>query len=144
MKILGIHFFRRNRAQENWGSRMKVVQAKVARWNSRGLSLWCRLEVDLLPSLSDLAYVFPVPFWYCRNLEKLFFSFLWSNSVKMVARTQMYHHLKKGGRGVPCIPLKMRTLFSYFSAGLVALTLEHKARVFAQFWLAFPIRSMIP
>jgi len=147
MKILGIRFFKGNSAQENWGARLKVVQAKVAKWNSRGLSLWGRLEVvraDLLPSLNYLAYIYPVPFWYGRKLEKLFFSFLWRNSVEMVARTQMYRHLREGGRGVPCIPLKMEALFSAFSAGLVALTLEHKVRVLAQFWLAFPMRSIIP
>lgn len=147
MKILGIRFFRRNSAQENWGARFKVVQAKVARWNARGLSLWGRLEVvkaDLLPSLNHLAYIFPIPFWYGRKLERLVFSFLWRNGTELVARTHMYRHLKEGGRGVPCIPLKMEALFSSFAAGLVPQTVVHKAGCLARFWLGFPLRSMIP
>lgn len=35
--------------------------SKIVRWNSRGLSLWGRLEVvkaDLLPSLNYLAFKF--------------------------------------------------------------------------------------
>ncbi len=68
-----------------------------------------RLEVvraDLLLSLNYLAYIFPVPFWYGRKLERAGFSFLWKNGTEMVARSQMYCHMKEGGRGVPCIPLK--------------------------------------
>lgn len=44
------------------------------------------VKADLLPSLHYLAYVFPVPFWFGRMLEKLVFSFLWKNSTEMVAR----------------------------------------------------------
>lgn len=146
MKILGVRFFRRNSAHENWEARLKVVQAKVVRWNSRGLSLWGRVEVvraDLLPSLNYLAYIFPVPFWCGRKLERLVFSFIWRNGAEMVARTQMFRHRREGGRGVPCIPLKMEALFSSFAVGLVARNTEHKARFLAQFWLAFSLRSMI-
>lgn len=70
---------------------MTVVHAKIVKWSSRGLSLWGRLEVvktDLLPSLNYLAYVFPVPFWYGRKLEKLFFSFFmekWYRNGSQVA-----------------------------------------------------------
>lgn len=147
LKVLGIQFFRRNSAQENWGAKFKVAQAKVARWSSRRLSLWGRLEVvraDLLPSLNHLAYIFPVPFWHGKKLEKLVFSFLWRNGTEMVARAQMYRPLREGGRGVPCIPLKMEALFSSFAAHLVACTTEHSAKFLAQFWLAFPLRSMVP
>lgn len=145
LKILGVRFFRRNSAKENWAARLKVVQAKIVRWNSRGLSLWGRLEVvkaDLLPSLNYIAYVFPVPFWYGRKLEKLVFSFLWKNSTEMVARSQMYRLVKEGGRGVPCIPLKMEAIFCSWAARIASQEIVHKAKVLAQFWLAFPLRSL--
>lgn len=87
-------------------------------------ALWGRLEVvkaDLLPSLNYLAYVFPVPFWYGRKLEKLVFSFLWKNSTEMVARSQMYRLMREGGRGVPCIPLKMEAIFCSWAARIASL-----------------------
>ncbi len=118
------------------------MRGKIVRWNSRGLSLWGRLEVvksDLLPSLNYLSYVFPVPFWFGRKLEKLVLSFLWKNSTEMVARGQMYRLMRDGGRGVPCIPLKMEAIFCSWAARLASL---HKARFLAQFWLAFPLRSL--
>ncbi len=121
------------------------MKGKIVRWNSRGLSLWGRLEVvkaDLLPSLNYLAYVFPVPFWFGRKLEKLVFYFLWKNSTEMVARGQMYRLMRDGGRGVPCIPLKMEAIFCSWAARLASQEREHKARFLAQFWLAFPLRSL--
>lgn len=145
LKILGVRFFRGDSAKENWEARLKVVRGKIVRWNSRGLSLWGRLEVvkaDLLPSLNYLAYVFPVPFWFGRKLEKLVFSFLWKNSTEMVARGQMYRLMRDGGRGVPCIPLKMEAIFCSWAARLASQEREHKARFLAQFWLAFPLRSL--
>jgi len=145
LKILGVRFFRGNSAKENWEGRLRVVQAKIVRWNSRGLSLWGRLEVvkaDLLPSLNYLAYVFPVPFWLGRKLEKMVFSFLWKNSTEMVARLQMYRLVRDGGRGVPCIPLKMEAIFCSFAARVASQETVHKARFLAQFWLAFPLRSL--
>ncbi len=101
------------------------------------------MRANLLPCLNHLAYIFPVPFWCGRKLEKLVFSFIWRNGAEMVARTQMYRHQMEGGRGVPCIPLKMEALFSSFAASLVTRSSEHKASLLAQFWLAFPLRSMI-
>ncbi len=107
--------------------------------------MWGRLEVgraDLLPILNYLAYIFPVPFLDGRKLERLFFSFLWKNSAEMVGRTQMYCHMKEGGRGVPCIPLKMDAIFYSFSARLETQEAVHKARFLAQFWLDFSLRSI--
>ncbi len=145
LKILGIKFFRRNSAQENWEAKFKAAQMRIARWKLRGLSMWGRLEVvraDLLPSLNYLAYVFPVPFWYGRKLERMVFSILWKKGTEMVTRAQMYCHVNEGGRGVPCIPLKMEAIFFSSSARLATQEAVHKARFLAQFWLAFPLRSI--
>ncbi len=40
LKILGIRFFRENSAQQNWEAKFIAVQAKIARWKLRGLSMW--------------------------------------------------------------------------------------------------------
>ncbi len=42
LKILGIRFFRENSAQQNWEAKFIAVQAKIARWKLRGLSMWGR------------------------------------------------------------------------------------------------------
>lgn len=74
--------------------------------------------------------------------EASFFSFCEKNSTEMVARGQMYKLMRDGGRGVPCIPLKMEAIFCSWTARLASQEREHKARFLAQFWLGFPLRSL--
>lgn len=146
IKILGVNFFKENSAQQNWEGLLKSLQSKVSRWSVRDLSLWDRVQVvkaDVLPSINHLAYIFPLPFWQGRRMEKLVFSFIWKGRTELVSRSQMFHHLREGGRGVPCLPWKVAALFTSFVARLVVQALEHKAYVLAQFWLGWPLRHLI-
>lgn len=146
VKILGVRFFRVNSAQQNWEGLLESLQSKVSRWSVRELSLWGRVQVvkaDVLPRINHLAYVFPLPFWQGRRMEKLFFSFIWKGRTELVSRSQMFHHLGKGGRGVPCLPWKVAALFTAFAARIVVQALEHKAYVLARFWLGWPLRHLI-
>lgn len=147
LKILGVYFHRANSAQANWVNRVRKVKGKLTRWRGRDLSLWGRVEVvrsDLLPCLNHLAYIYPAPPRYERELEKMIFSFVWRSGVELVARAQMCRHLRNGGRGVPCVPLRGIALIVSFTAKLVIQGEEHKAHLLASFWLSFPLRSLIP
>lgn len=146
IKILGVRFFRVNSAQQNWEGLLESLQSKIGRWSVRDLSLWGRVQVvkaDVLPSINHLAYVFPLPFWQGRRMEKLVFSFIWRGGTELVSRAQMFRHLGEGGRGVPCLPWKVTALFIAFATRLVVQTLEHKAHVLARFWLGWPLRLLI-
>ncbi len=101
------------------------------------------MKADVLPSINHLAYVFPLPFWQGRRMEKLVVSFIWRGGSELVSRAQMFHHLGEGGRGVPCLPWKVTAVFTAFTARLVVQTLEHKAHVLARFWLGWPLRLLI-
>lgn len=101
------------------------------------------VKTDMLPSMNHLAYVFPLPFWQGRRMEKLVFSFIWKGGTELVSRAQMFKHLRKGGRGVPCLTWKTTALFTAFAARLVIQTQEHKAYFLARFWLGWPLRQVI-
>lgn len=143
LKILGIRLFRSNCAHENWEVRFKTAQAKIARWKLRGLSMWGRLEVvraDLLPILNYLTYIFQFHSGMGGSWRS------WSSPFGRMALKWLLGHkctvtLRKG-EGVPCIPLKMDAIFSSFSARLATQVTVYKARFFAQFWLAFLLRSI--
>lgn len=147
LRILGVRFWRESSATKNWEAALEWLQAKTARWASRDLSLTGRVVVvncDLFASLIHLAYVFPIPFWTGRRIERLLFSFIWGGRNEWVARSTMYLEVEKGGRGVVCAPLKLAALFVSFLGRLVQGSEGHRASLFARFWFGFTLRMVIP
>lgn len=88
---------------------MAKVRRKLGMWKKRRLSITGRVLVvkaDILPALLHLAYVFPLPQMFRKELTREVFKFIWGG-YEYVKRTMMYQPILKGGRGVPCIPLKL-------------------------------------
>lgn len=147
LRILGVRFWRERSEVRNWEEALVRLQAKAARWAARDLSLTGRVvavNCDLFASLIHLSYVFPVPFWTGRRIERALFSLVWGGKCEWVARGTMYLEVGKGGRGVVCAPLKLAALYVSHLAGLVRGTEGHLASLFARFWFGFPLRSVIP
>ncbi|KAL7846024.1 hypothetical protein AOLI_G00242160 [Acnodon oligacanthus] len=136
LKILGVAFWREGSAQKNWDMAPGKLQAKAELWSRRDLLLTDRvlaIKADLLEGLNHPAFVFPVPFMTGRPLEHLIFTFIWGGGSEHVASTTMYREKRKGGRGVPCAPLKVLTLFVAFHARSFWLRYEEVNAQFSMF-----------
>lgn len=102
------------------------------------------IQADILPMLNHLAWVFPLPFYEGRRLERALFSFVWGGSTELVARAVMFKEVGKGGRGVPCAPVRVMCMHTSFQSWLAMGMCEHRASVFARFWLGSVLRSLKP
>ncbi|KAJ8416196.1 hypothetical protein AAFF_G00382180 [Aldrovandia affinis] len=80
LKILGVRFWARGSAAQNWKARLTLVRSRLGMWSRRQLSLTGKVIVVrsvLLPLLLHLAYVFPVPARAKLALTRAVFRFLW-------------------------------------------------------------------
>uniref|UniRef100_A0A8K9Y2W7 Reverse transcriptase domain-containing protein n=1 Tax=Oncorhynchus mykiss TaxID=8022 RepID=A0A8K9Y2W7_ONCMY len=113
MRVLGVDFEVTGSEGINWGQRIAKVRTRVGLWKARRLSMSGRvlvIKADILPSLVYLAYVFPLPPRYRKDLVRTLFSFVWGG-YEYVKRDWMVQSVEEGGRGVPDLPLKLDTIF---------------------------------
>lgn len=146
MRVLGINFGNPGGdAEQNWESKMAKVRRKFGMWKKRRLSITGRVLVvkaDILPALLHLAYVFPLPQMFRRELTREVFKFIWGG-YEYVKRTMMYQPILKGGRGVPCIPLKLDVLYYCNIGNILNKPYIHKCQSLIRFWLSGPLRQLI-
>ena len=145
IKTLGVWFGGANGPEFNWNKRLDRVREKVNAWRGRGLSLSGRVSVvkaDILPVLNYLAYIFPVPFYVGRRMERVLFSFIWGGKTELVAREVMYKDVGEGGRGVPNVVQRMMALCVAFQSRLALERVTHKAVYFARFWASSLLRGI--
>ncbi|KAJ8361718.1 hypothetical protein AAFF_G00429600 [Aldrovandia affinis] len=139
LKILGVRFWARGSAAQNWEARLALVRSRLGVWSRRQLSLTGKVVVVrsvLLPLLLHLAYVFPVPARAKLALTRAVFRFLWGGSYEYVSRELMYAPVAGGGRGVPRVPLKLDGLYASFASKIVLERVPHKCFFLARFFLA--------
>ncbi|KAJ8402876.1 hypothetical protein AAFF_G00361900 [Aldrovandia affinis] len=100
LKILGVRFWARGSAAQNWKARLTLVRSRLGMWSRRQLSLTGKVIVVrsvLLPLLLHLAYVFPVPARAKLALTRAVFRFLWGGRYEYVSRELMYAPVAGGG-----------------------------------------------
>ncbi|KAL2080678.1 hypothetical protein ACEWY4_024484 [Coilia grayii] len=147
VRILGLDFTRLESAQHNWNALLGKVTRTLSLWGTRPLSLSGRVllvKSGILPRLNHVGYVFPVPFLTGRRLERAVFSFIWGGRTEHVSRAVMYGAVGVGGRGVPCLPLKVLCLHVAFQARLVVGAYDHPAAFLVRHWLGFALRALRP
>lgn len=145
MRVLGVDFEVTGSEGINWGQRIAKVRTKVGLWKARRLSMSGRvlvIKADILPSLVYLAYVFPLPPRYRKDLVRTIFSFVWGG-YEYIKRDWMVQSVEEGGRGVPDIPLKLDTIFFSSICKSLVNPCNHGYKAFALFWLSFPLRRLI-
>ena len=145
IKILGVAFGIANGVEVNWGRRLDMVTGKINAWRARGLSLSGRVsavKADILPVLNYMAYVYPLPFYLGRRLERVLFSFIWGGKTELVAREVMYRDVGQGGKGVPNLAEKTMALCVAFQSRLALERVTHKAVFFARFWAQSLLRGI--
>ncbi|KAL2080679.1 hypothetical protein ACEWY4_024472 [Coilia grayii] len=145
VRILGLDFTRLESAQHNWNALLGKVTRTLSLWGTRPLSLSGRVllvKSGILPRLNHVGYVFPVPFLTGRRLERAVFSFIWGGRTEHVSRAVMYGAVGVGGRGVPCLPLKVLCLHVAFQARLVVGAYDHPAAFLVRHWLGFALRPL--
>lgn len=64
------------------------------------------IKTDLLPTLLDVAYFFPMPALVCLKLQKAVFHFIWGVYEYILKEQQP---VERGARGVPNLRLKCNT-----------------------------------
>ncbi|KAJ8362427.1 hypothetical protein AAFF_G00374170 [Aldrovandia affinis] len=100
LKILGVRFWPRGSAAQNWEARLALVRSRLGVWSRRQLSLMGKVVVVrsvLLPLLLHLAYVFPVPARAKLALTRAVFAFLWGGRYECVSRELMCAPVAGGG-----------------------------------------------
>lgn len=77
-----------------------------------------------------------------KELTREVFKFIWGG-YEYVKRTMMYQPIQKGGRGVPCIPLKLDVLYYCNICNILNKPYIHKCQSLILFWLSGPLRQFI-
>lgn len=147
LKILGVQFYRENGEKKNWIEKLAKIRTKMDIWKSRKLTVSGKVLViksDILPALNYLAGVYPVPIRIKLQITRVIFCFIWGGKYEWMQREQMYKPVDKGGRGVPCIPLKLDCILLQNMCRMVAGEIYHKAAFFVKMWFAFAVRNVWP
>ena len=100
LRILGVHFQAAQCATANWTRRLEAVGRKLSLWKARTLTFVGKvlvLKMEVLPVLTFLAYVYPMPASMRRPLMRLVFRFLWGGRYEVVARRRMLATAARGG-----------------------------------------------
>ena len=93
---------------------LKTIREDIKRWTVLPISLWGRAEVlkmNILPRLLFLISAIPLkfPFYWFKEMNKLFSDFLWSNKKPRISYKRLSRPSKRGGLGVPDV-------YSYYLA----------------------------
>lgn len=145
LKILGVVFYREDSEKKNWVEKLAKIKTKMDIWRTRKLTISGRVLViksDILPTLIYLAGVYPVPVRLKLEISRAVFSFIWGGKYEWVKRQTMYEPVEKGGRGVPCIPLKLDCILLNLMCKMIAGETQHKAVFFIKLFFAFSVREV--
>ncbi|XP_056014216.1 uncharacterized protein LOC130052654 [Ostrea edulis] len=114
-KLLGIHFNvdLKKMMQLNYEPKCVQIKSLLKHWEKRFLTPIGNITVIktlTLPLLNHILMSIPNPSeLYCKNLEKLFFSFIWNNSTHRVKKEVIVKKYEDGG-------LKMVNLMSFIAS----------------------------
>ena len=103
LKVLGITVDRKmaNVTDDNIQLKMPAIKNELAQWKRRGLTPIGRICIVKSLLLSKLIHLFtslPNPSARCiKELERLFFAFVWGNKNDKVKRTKLVQHYSKDG-----------------------------------------------
>ena len=146
VKVLGVLFEVRGSATLNWTSKLQKAQRKLALWGSRALSFSGKvlvLKVDIIPVLTYLAYIYPLPACMRRDLVRMVFKFVWGGGYEYVSRDRMMAGNEEGGRDVPHLPLRLDCTFVGSMLGQMAGGVVHPSGHFLRVYFSYQARHMI-
>jgi hypothetical protein len=114
-KYLGIWFSKDPIEQEylNFRHRLEKTNNLLKIWLRRDLSL--RGKVVILKSLAMAQFIYPLsmmhaPEWVTKDIDKMFFKFLWSNKPDKVKKQTVIKKLENGGLKMPDIKCMISTM----------------------------------
>lgn len=113
IKVLGIQIGK-DMENTNWESKLPKIRGKLLQWQDRDLTMVGKvlvIKADILPSLTFLATTFPVPHMFMVTLRKIIVQFIWNGQHEKLKREIMYRPLEKGGKGVPDMESKLKSMF---------------------------------
>lgn len=113
IKVLGVFLGPDNLEEANWRPRISAVENVLSSWRQRSLSYGGKALVINALALSRVWYMASLiymPPWVLSELNKLTFSFFWSNKRDLVARATVVQPSSAGGFLVVDIQLKVWSL----------------------------------
>jgi len=115
-KLLGINFDlnKRDITAHNYTQKLESIKKLLASWVFRPLSTIGKITVIKSLALSILVHLFmvlpdPTAEWM-KELESIFFRFIWDRGKDKVKRNVMYSAYDEGGLKVPHIPSFIKSL----------------------------------
>lgn len=133
LKILGVSFYKKDGAKNNWEEKIEKGIVRMNRWRCRRPTLTGKIMIikaDILPALVYLVKVFPIPVRSKLKLTRAVFSFIWGGKYERVKKEVMYGRIEEGGREVVCLPLKLDCLFVHDMCKNVLNSINHRSFFF--------------
>ena len=138
MEILGLTFGSPEAEHQSWEKRLCKLRNRLEAWSSRSLSLKGKIMIVNCVALAGLVYVgsiFDPPRDILKEINRVIFSFLWSNKNELVSRCTLYQPVAKGGLGLTNIASKCLALKLNFLKKLVDQTYLNKCIFLPRYYI---------
>ena len=114
-KTLGVIFMsdREQMSHKNFTDCYKKIKTQLNIWRQRSLSLKGKvtiLKALMVPKTIYLANMLFVPRWFIRDVDKLFFDFLWDSKPSKIKKSTIIGDLREGGLKMPHIESIIQSL----------------------------------
>ncbi|KAJ8414435.1 hypothetical protein AAFF_G00053050 [Aldrovandia affinis] len=138
LKILGVRFWARGSAAQNWEARLAFVHSRLGVWSCRRLSLMGKVVVVrsvVLPLLLHLPYFFLVLGSCQDHTNESGVPLLVVRQVQVRETGADVRFGGGGGRGVPRVPLKLDVLYASFASRVFLEQAPHRCFFLARYYL---------
>ncbi|XP_075931049.1 tyrosinase isoform X2 [Petromyzon marinus] len=112
--VLGVTFCKDRSGEHNWEKRIRNAKGRLSKWAGRWLTMAGRImvvKVEILPTLSYLAQVFPPGKREVKALTSALFGFIWGGGMERVRRAILCMQVGNGGRGAPNVEYTLNSTF---------------------------------
>ena len=146
LKINGIWFGCDNAINKTWDDCIVKLQNKLQQFKGRYFTLVTKVKIIntfILPVLVYPSMVYPFPDKYIKLVEKLIFSFIWSEKTELVTRKMIYRPTNEGGLGLLHFSSRMSfSLCKQVYDAVINDTTPHA--YFLRFYCGISLRNSFP
>ena len=127
VKTLGI-IFNKNKNEmltQNWDSRIVKIKSIIQSWSNRQLSMIGKVQIIkslLIPQITYLYSVLPMPKKYIQSVNKIIFKFLWNGKSEKIKRNTITNKYTEGGLQMINLEMHIKTVLTKWISNLTDKT----------------------
>ena len=115
VKTLGIIFNKDTKEMLtlNWDKRIEKIKSIIKSWSCRQLSMIGKVQIIkslLIPQITYLYSVLPMPKKYIQTVNKIMYKFLWNGKSEKIKRDAMTNSYDKGGLNMIDLNMHIKTV----------------------------------